>query len=67
VPKAGIKSDFGDDIGRGVEPVGPQAVEGFAVARLAQQEIVSVSMCGKSGLRIFDGDSEPNLIAEVFG
>src|SRR5580700_854389 len=42
VPKAGIKSDFGDDIGRGVETVDPQAVEGFAVARLAQQEIVSV-------------------------
>ena len=67
VPEAGIKGDLGDDIGRWIERVGSAGVVAFAVARLAEQEVVGVVVQGERGLRVFYGDRKPELIAEVFG
>src|SRR5208282_2123781 len=66
VPKAGIKGGFGDEIGRRIGRVSPGCVVAIAGARFAEQEIVGVSVRGERALRVFHGESDRHLIAEVF-
>ena len=67
VPKAGIKGDLGDEIGRRIGRVSSPCVEAIAGAGLAEQEIVRVVVRGECGLRVFHGDSDREFIAKVLG
>src|SRR5271155_2870103 len=66
MPKAGIKGDLGNQIGRWIGGVVRGGVVGVAGAGFAEQEIIGVAMRGESALRVFDGESDRHLVAKVF-
>src|SRR5271169_5114985 len=66
VPETGIKGDLSDEIGRGIGRVAGGRVVAIAGAPFAQQEVVRVAVRGERALRVFNGESDRHLIAEVF-
>src|ERR1700689_2069791 len=65
--KTGIKGDFGDEIGRRIEPICGSDVVGIARAGLHDHVVVRVSGSGCCGLSILYRECNCDLATEVLG